>query len=103
MNISDSEKRIVLDIIGDLAPDCDVLAFGSRYRRNSKPYSDFDLAFLPANGEKLGLKRSGRLELAFSESDLPYRVDVVDYHTASAEFKNIIDNGNERIHSAHEN
>ena len=57
-----------------------------------------DLAFVPPNGTKLGFKRVGELEFAFAESDLPYRVDVLDYHAVSESFREIIDNGNERIY-----
>ena len=39
------------------------------------------------------------MEEAFSESDLPYQVDVVDYNNVSAEFRAIIDGGNERIYA----
>jgi predicted nucleotidyltransferase len=98
--VSVSEMKIIRGIIGDFASDCDVFAFGSRYKKSSKDYSDLDLAFICKGGEKLGLKRIGQLEYAFAESDLPYSVDVVDYNSISDTFKSIIDSGNEQIYTA---
>jgi len=97
---SEAELKIIDEIIRRLAPDCDVLVFGSRYHKNAKEYSDLDLAFV--GREKLGLKRRLQLEDAFAESDLPYRIDVLDYHGISPEFRAIIDNGNEKIYSSNE-
>ena len=96
IQVSEKERKIIDDIIASLAPDCDVLIFGSRYYGKAWEYSDLDLAFV--GEEKLGLQRQFQLEEAFSESDLPYRVDVLDYNTISPEFRAIIDNGNEKIY-----
>ena len=100
IQISEKERKIINDIISQLAPDCDVLIFGSRYHGKAWEYSDLDLAFV---GEgKLGFDRCFDLKEAFSESDLPYRVDVLDYHAISPEFRAIIDEGNEKIFSRNE-
>ena len=96
--VSDFELDIILNIIKKHASDCDVLAFGSRYKWTPKDYSDLDLAFVQKEGGKLGLNRIGHLKEAFSESDLPYRVDVLDYNAISPEFRAIIDRGNEVIY-----
>ncbi|MDR3088732.1 MAG: restriction endonuclease subunit S [Desulfobulbaceae bacterium] len=96
--VSPSEYKIILNIIAKHAGDCDVLAFGSRYTWTNKDYSDLDLA-LKANN-KLGLKRLGKIASAFEESELPFRVDVLDYNTISPQFRAIIDAGHERIHQA---
>ena len=89
-----SELEIITDIIERHAPHCVVFVFGSRYRGNHKKYSDLDLAFMLPNKERLGLKRIGQLEYAFMESNLPYRVDVLDYNAISPEFRAVIDAGN---------
>jgi len=95
--VSAFEHQIIIDIIKEYASDCDVFAFGSRYKWVPKDYSDLDLAFKPKNGEKLGFDRSWRIKDAFTESDLPYTVDVVDYYATEDYFKAIIDSGNEKI------
>ena len=94
--ITDEEMKIVLKIIKNYAENCEVLVFGSRLKGNNKPFSDLDLAF--SCKEKLDLKKLSRLKLKFEESDLPYRVDIIDYNRASEEFKKIIDEENEKIY-----
>ena len=97
IQVSEKEREIIDGIIVQLALDCDVLIFGSRYHGKAWEYSDLDLAFV---GEgKLGFSRCYDLKEAFAESDLPYRVDVLDYHAISPEFRAIIDGGNEKIFS----
>jgi type I restriction enzyme S subunit len=96
--VSDFEMDIIYKIIKEYAADCDVLAFGSRYKWTPKDSSDLDLAFAETNGTKLGLRRLGELSEAFAESDLPFKVDVIDYHRVSDSFRKIIDAGNERIY-----
>ena len=95
IQVSEKEREIIDGIISQLASDCDVLIFGSRYHGKAWEYSDLDLAF--AGEEKLGFDRCFLLKDAFSESDLPFRVDVLDYHAISPEFRAIIDSGNEKI------
>ena len=89
MTITEQELKIVRDIIGSIIPECTVKVFGSRHHGTTKKYSDLDLAFVCS--DRLGMRRTAQLVDAFSESDLPYRVDVVDYATASQEFRAIID------------
>jgi predicted nucleotidyltransferase len=98
IDVSGDELKIITDIIQEHAHDCRVLAFGSRRDGTAKKYSDLDLAFV--GKEKLGLVRRFQLEDAFSESDLPFRVDVLDYNALSPEFREIIDGGNELIYGA---
>jgi len=87
MNILDDEMEIVLNIIKNHAKNCEVLIFGSRLKRTNKLFSDLDLAFICQKG--LELKRKINLQIAFEDSDLPYRVDVVDYNNV---FKRILKN-----------
>jgi len=62
------------------APHHQFYVFGSRViddvaaRQRVKPYSDLDLAIV---GEPLPLEQLFALREAFSESDLPMRVDIV--------------------------
>jgi len=51
-------------------------------------YSDLDLAI--DAGRKLTLDELAILAEAFSESDLPYRVDVVDWHSVDDGFRRMI-------------
>ena len=70
-------------------PHYEVWAFGSRAKRMAKPYSDLDLAVIA--DQPLRLETQGALADAFAESELPWRVDVVDWATASDAFRSIIE------------
>lgn len=89
VDIAPEHLAIVLDILRKHVPDREVWAFGSRARRTAKRYSDLDLAVISA--EPLSLLTSARLADDFSDSDLPWRVDVLDWATTSAAFRKIIE------------
>jgi len=76
-------------ILREHVPHCEVRAFGSRVRGPAKDYSDLDLAVV-ASG-KLNDDVLRHLQEAFEESDLPFRVDVLDWHTTSPEFRKVIE------------
>lgn len=50
--------------------------FGSRARGNAKKYSDIDI--LIDTGSLIPIETMAQLNLAFEESTLPYKVDLVD-------------------------
>ncbi len=64
--------------------------FGSRATGRARRYSDLDLVI--DAGRRLTLDETARLAEAFSESDLPYRVDVVDWQAADESFRRLIAN-----------
>jgi len=89
IDIQPEHWAIVKAILTRHVPDRAVWAFGSRARSKAKPYSDLDLAIL---GEQpLGLDLSAALVDDFRESDLPWKVDVVDWATTSESFRRIIE------------
>jgi len=96
IHIQKREMEIILDILNKYAEDCEVFVFGSRLTGKCKPFSDLDLAFICKN--KLGLDRISNLEYEFSQSDLPYKVDIVNCKRISEEFQNIINANNEKIY-----
>jgi len=69
-------------------PDREVLVFGSRATMTAKEYSDLDLAVI--GDTPLTLSQLALLENDFDESDLPFKVDVVDWATTSEPFRQII-------------
>ncbi len=79
---------IVRDILRKHVPDYEVWAFGSRAKGTAKPYSDLDLAII--SDRRLSLDVTAGLSEDFSESDLPWRVDVVDWAATSETFQKII-------------
>ena len=93
--VSPFEMEIILDIVRKHVPDGDVLAFGSRHKWTNEETSDLDLAV--KGKEKVGISVVGAMKEDFMESDLPFRVDVLDYYAISPEFRSVIDAGNEVI------
>ena len=76
-------------ILAEHVPECEVRAFGSRATWNAKDYSDLDLAVV--GDGPLDWRVMGRLKEAFEESNLPMRVDVLDWHAISESFRNVIE------------
>jgi predicted nucleotidyltransferase len=88
IKITPAQLRIVKDILAQHAPDVEVRAFGSRVEGTPKDYSDLDLVVLAQ--KKLGLASLDEMREAFSQSDLPFRVEVSDWNSISDDFKKII-------------
>ena len=66
-------------------PEYKVWAFGSRTKGTAKHDSDIDLAVI--SDHALSLAVSASLDDDFTESDLPWKVDVVDWVTTSRYIK----------------
>lgn len=80
---------IVWRILQKHVPHFSVWAFGSRAKWTAKPYSDLDLAII--TDKPLTLDVSASLSDDFSESDLPWKVDIVDWATTSESFRKMIE------------
>ena len=80
--------EIVLEILQRRLPSRHVFAFGSRATWTAKDYSDLDLAIM---GEQpVPLSVLSALNEEFVESDLPFRVDIVDFASLDDNFRAII-------------
>lgn len=88
VKITDQEKSIILDICKTYLPKSTIYAFGSRTKKKCKPYSDLDLAI--EDDTEISLKQKGQLIDALQNSDLPYRVDIIDLATVDDSFKKVI-------------
>ena len=89
IEIQPEQWAIVGEILRRHVPGLAVWAFGSRARFTAKRYSDLDLVVL--SDRPLPLATYAAIVDAFSESDLPYRVDVVDWATTNETFREIIE------------
>ncbi len=88
-DISTTEFVIVRDILADIVPPgCRVWVFGSRAKNQARFNSDLDLAL--ECKDKLPPIILHKLKEAFSDSPLPYRVDVLDINDVSENFQTII-------------
>lgn len=83
----------VKSILSKHLGNVEVRAFGSRVSGKAAKFSDLDLVII---GEQpISVQKLNELRLAFSDSDLPIMVDIIDWHTISEEFRTLILEGSE--------
>lgn len=88
LDLHPDHLQIVRHILQHRLPQHEVWAFGSRAKGTAKTYSDLDLAIITSQALDLGVYAA--LTDDFSDSDLPFKVDVVDWATISEAFRTII-------------
>ena len=86
---AEADLDTVKAILHAHVPGREVWAFGSRARRCAKPCSDLDLVIL--GEEAISLDTLAALNEAFAESDLPWKVDVVDWARLGDAFRRIVE------------
>ena len=89
IDLNPHHLETVKRILAEHLPDCEVRAFGSRATWTAWEYSDLDLAVV--SPEPLDWKVRSSVREAFEESDLPIRVDVVDWESLSNGFRQTIE------------
>jgi predicted nucleotidyltransferase len=88
VNISTAHLNSVNKILSKHISGYEVWAFGSRVTGTNKPHSDLDLLIL--NEQPLDPARVASLRESFSESDIPFKVDVLEKALASESFMRVI-------------
>jgi predicted nucleotidyltransferase len=78
---------MVREFIAKHLPDTTVWAYGSRVKGNSRPSSDLDLAGFTRPEQKTSVSL---LREAFEESNLPFRVDFLEWDCLPDTFRNEI-------------
>lgn len=86
--ITETEKQFVIRTIQAIFPTAKIYAFGSRIRGDAQRYSDLDIAV--GGEEELDLARVAQVAEIFAQSNLPYKVDLVDFASLDEDFKKII-------------
>ena len=89
IDLNPNHLETVRRILAEHVPAYEVRAFGSRATWTAKDYSDIDLAIVGPG--TVGWEALSRLKEAFEESDLPIRVDVLDWHATSESFREVIE------------
>jgi type I restriction enzyme S subunit len=89
LDVRPDHLRIVQAILQKHVPQHVVWAFGSRAKWTAKEYSDLDLCVV--TDKPLDFSVLGGMAEDFSDSDLPWKVDVVDWATTSESFRKIIE------------
>lgn len=85
MQLAKSEIRIIKSILQELLPTAEMWVFGSRAQGQGDKYSDVDI--LLKMPEPIPFNVMFKLRDAFAESDLTLKVDLVDWHRVTPEFR----------------
>jgi predicted nucleotidyltransferase len=101
IDLQPDHRALILRILKQHVPDAEVRVFGSRVTGGAAKYSDIDIAIV--DREKLSLAAQAALTSAFEESELPFRVDIVDWHGISGAFQSVIESRHEVIQQARNN
>jgi len=89
LQLSAADRGSVLRILAAHLPETAAAwVFGSRATGRARKYSDLDVAI--DAGRALSFDELAALRESFSDSDLPYRVDIVDWQTADERFRRIV-------------
>jgi len=96
IDIKPEELNDVIQVLKkNLTQDIFVYAFGSRTKQLARKYSDLDL--LIKSDQAIPSQILLNLKDDFAESDIPFRVDVSDWHQLSSSFKQFIEKDKVRI------
>ena len=88
IDLNPKHLKTIQYILAEYIPAYEVRAFGSRVKWTAKDYSDLDIAVV--GSKPLSLRQRGQLAEAFEESNLPIRVDILDWQSISEGFKKVI-------------
>jgi len=89
IDVRPCDHEQALRILARCVPDREVRAFGSRVAGTAKVFADLDLAIL--GDAPLSTATLADLQDAFRESDLPFKVDVIDWATTGNPFRRIVE------------
>ena len=89
IDVTPAQRELIRQLLQQHVPRCEVRAFGSRANGKAKKHSDLDLVVV--GKQKLPRQTVYGLAEDFRESDLPFRVDVLDWHAISPEFRKVIE------------
>lgn len=84
--------QIVKEILNEYIHESEIYIFGSRANGKAKHTSDLDLFIKGRVPIEWGILAN--IRYAFSESNLPYKVDVLDWSVISDNFKKTITKNN---------
>ncbi len=88
IDIQEKHLKIIKKILAERVPQYKIWVFGSRVTNTAKPHSDLDLAII--SDSPIPTLTIALLKEAFSNSDLPYKVDVVDWCLTDEWFQDTI-------------
>ena len=77
-------KEIILESIDD-GKKYRLFIFGSRVSGQSRKYSDYDIGI--EGKEVIPFAMLAKIKIALNDSELPYKIDVVDFSAVSKKFR----------------
>lgn len=89
IDLSTEQLKIVISILNKFVPNSEVRLFGSRCKGTAKKFSDLDLVLI--GDGPMNFRLLSDLNDAFEESDLPFRVDLLDWYAISPKFRQVIE------------
>jgi predicted nucleotidyltransferase len=89
INLTPSQHAAVAAILLRIVPQASVFIFGSRACGKVKEHSDLDIAIKGDTCLEKEVLRT--LKTTFEESELPFKVDIVDMNALSDSFKKIVE------------
>ena len=89
IDIRPADLETVRRILSEHVPALEVRAFGSRVAWHARETSDLDLALM--TDKPLTVARMADLRAAFTDADLPFRVDIVDWASTSESFRKVVE------------
>jgi len=84
IDVDPRDRKTLEALITRFLPGVEVWAFGSRTTGKARPSSDLDIALFATPALRAAVSE---LREALDESDLPFRVDVLDWETLPANFR----------------
>jgi len=88
MRLEPEYKEKIIGILTVLFPKAKIYLFGSRAREDHGPRSDIDIAI--DEGKPIMPARMGEASDMLAESNIIYKIDVVDLHTVSDKMREFI-------------
>lgn len=89
IDITPDDLETVRLILREGVPSLEVRVFGSRASWTARETSDLDLVLMTE--KPLDISRMAKLKESFSESNIPFQVDIVDWADTSENFRKIIE------------
>ena len=88
LDIKQNHLELIKEILSVLPNTAEVWAFGSRIQGTANEFSDLDLVIV--SNEKLEWRIFAKLKTEFEESNLPFKVDLLDWNTIPEHMQNNI-------------
>lgn len=87
-SLDEKTKHKIIAVISALMPNVKIYLFGSRARGTNSSRADIDIAL--DGGKPLAIEDVDEIKSMFKESNIMYRIDVVDFHQVSELMRNEI-------------